>query len=489
MAFKKDDFKSIPFVNLRTLTHFSMLLAVGTVKDHVKAAQAAGHAGVSIADNGTMAGSIQLYNLARELNLPFAMGVNLYVTEDINLKDSEHKYDRLIVYAKNWTGYQNLCRLVSISSLEDHLYYRTRVSFDEIFEHKEGLVVSSSDMSSPFGHAILNETSREEELFDRFHKEMGTDFHVEISLGDHSHRWNKEHKAFIKEENKQEIVNRRMMEIAKTRGVKCYLSMPSYMPKKELYAIQKIAISNSHTGKDGWHFHEPQYTMSVEELYERRNLIAPYISDELFKEFCANTMEIVNKCQHLKLEFKPLLLKVPYAEHPVNKDPEIEKKLLLMEKYFATKDPEFAELLKVSRHNESAALVEKYIPELAEYNKQHQSDDALRTTLKIIFANGKINLQNDAYRKRLTKELQVIQRNGVVKFCDYFLPIEDVVLFHRNNGFERGFGRGSGGSSLVCYAMDISDVDCLRFDLDFDRFITLERLGRYDFSIPGFSKD
>lgn len=481
MALPKELLKSLPFVNLRTYSHYSMMLAVGTVKDHLKAAMDLGHKGMALTDNGSLAGAIQLYSLAREKNFPFALGANLFITEDILLKDPEHKYDRLVVFAKNWVGYQNLCRLISISSQEDHMYYRPRISFEELFQHKEGLIVSASDASSPFGHHILNSTGLEEELFLRFKEEFKDDFFVEISLADLSQRWNKELKAFIKEDNKQEIVNLRMLELSKAHGVKPYLTMPSYMPDKNQYLIQKISIANSPTGKDGWHFHEAQYTMSVEELYERAQKIAPYLSDEDFKTLCQNSVQVLEKAKDLQLELKPLLLRIEYGEHPVNQEPRLEEALMKLEEEFKEKDPEFSKLLKRSRHNENLKALGDTLPELKEPLKDFVEDKALRTVLKIVLQNKKIDLKDEVYRKRLTEELNVIQNNGVVRFCDYFLPIEDVVRFHRDNGYQRGFGRGSGGSSLVCYALDVSDVDPIKYNLLFSRFITLERLGRFKF--------
>jgi DNA polymerase-3 subunit alpha len=487
MGLKPEDLK-IPFVNLRTFSHYSMLLAVGTPEEHLEAARSAGHAGVAISDSASLAGSIQLHKLSKDKGFPCVIGTSLFVTEDLDLKDPDHKYDRLSVFVKSWAGYQNLCRLVTASSLEDHLYYRPRISFAELFAHKEGLIVSTSDAASPFGFAILNDTGREKELLALFKKEFGRDLYCEISLADQSHRWNKTLKAFVVEDNKQEAVNRRMLEISREMGVTAYLTMPSYMPKKEQFMIQKIAIAQSPIGKDGWHFHEPQYTMSIPELYERKEKVAPYIGDGEFVALCRASAEVLEKAKAFKPVFKPLLLKIDYAAHALSRDAELEEKMLLMETYFKDSDPEFAEMLRLSRENAAIKETSELLPELSGLLREHEKDDALRLTLKIIFDAGKVDLEDAATRARLVKELKVIQRNGVFKFCDYFLPLEDVVRFHRKNGFERGFGRGSGGSSIVCYAMDISDVDPQKYTLDFDRFVTYERLGRYSVELPGIPK-
>lgn len=487
MGLKPEDLK-IPFVNLRTFSHYSMLLAVGTPDEHLEAARLAGHAGIAITDNASMAGSIQLHKISKDKKFPCIIGTHLYLTEDLDLRDPDHKYDRLLVFVKTWEGYQNLCRLVTNASLEDHIYYRPRVSFDELFEHKAGLIISTSDSSSPFGHAILNATGREKELLELFKREFGEDLYCEVSLADQGQRWSKDLKAFVPEENKQEIVNKRMIELAAELKITPYLTMPSYMPRKEQYTIQKIVISNSPTGKDGWHFHEPQYTMSLPELYERKQKIAPYISDEMFIQYCKNSVEVLDKAKAFKPAFKPLLLKIDYKSHPANKDSELEDRLLMMEKYFETVDPEFSKVLKVSRENEAMEKTIEILPELKEFLIPYLKDDALRLTIKIVVDQEKIDLQDEVVRRRLTHELNLFQRNGVFQFCDYFLPLEDVVRFHRENGYERGFGRGSGGSSILCYAMDISDVDPIKYDLDTDRFATKERLGRLFIELPGISK-
>jgi DNA polymerase III alpha subunit len=487
MALKPEDLK-IPFVNLRTFSHYSMALAVGTTSEHLEAAKAAGHAGVAITDNVSMAGSIQLHKLSKDKNFPCVIGTHLYITEDLYLKDPEHKYDRLLVFVKNWEGYQNLCRLVTISSHEDHLYYKPRISFKELFAHKNGLMISTSDIGSPFGHAILNCTGREQELLSLFKSEFGDDLFCEISLADQGQRWNKELKQFVPEENKQELVNKRMLELSEEFKITPYLTMPSYMPHKRQFMIQKIVISNSPIGKDGWHFHEPQYTMTIQELYDRKEKLAKYISDDQFVKFCKNSVEVLEKAKAFNPVFKPLLLKIDYKDHPLSKDSDLESKMILMEKYFSTIDPEFSELISLSRVNPSIEMTAKVLPELSDLLEEYKKDDALRLTIKVMFDLGKIDLQDPEQRSRITRELKVIQRNGVFRFCDYFLPLEDVVRFHRENGHERGFGRGSGGSSNVCYAMDISDVDPIKYDLDFDRFVTNERLGRYSTEIQGIPK-
>jgi DNA polymerase III alpha subunit len=188
------------------------------------------------------------------------------------------------------------------------------------------------------------------------------------------------------------------------------------------------------------------------------------VTDEKFIEFCGNSIEVLNKCKNLKLEFEPLIPTIDYTGHPVNQNKELDDKLNEMEETFKA-DLAFVKILKLSH-----------------------DDIALRTALKVIVQNNKIDITNDSYRNRLTFEIMTIQRNGVVKLIDYFMLLEDVTRFVRDNGHFRGFGRGSGAGCILAYTLDITDVDPLRWDLLFERFLTKDRIGEMHFAIAEVPK-
>jgi DNA polymerase III alpha subunit len=178
-----------------------------------------------------------------------------------------------------------------------------------------------------------------------------------------------------------------------------------------------------------------------------------------------NTVEVLNKCKNLTLEFEPILPKIKHEENPVNKNENLEKKLNVLKGSFEGIDDEFVSLIKLS-----------------------ESDDAFRTALKIIIKNKKVDFTNDQYRERLIFEIKTIQRNGIIKLIDYFLLLEDVTNFVRSNGHMKGPGRGSAGGSLFAYALDITDVDPIKYNLLFSRFLAKDRIGTMDFEIPELSK-
>lgn len=124
---------------------------------------------------------------------------------------------------------------------------------------------------------------------------------------------------------------------------------------------------------------------------------------------------------------------------------------------------------------------------LLEIFEASEEDISLKTSVKIMIKNAKIDFNNPVYgRNRLLVELKVIQRNGVIGLCDYFLLLEDVTHFIPREWTASRFWKRLGSRSLVAYALDITDCNPIDFDLLFERFLTKERVGKFNFEIPGY---
>jgi intein/homing endonuclease len=437
----KEEIAKIKYISVHAHSSFSILDGIGTVKDHLAESIAKGHEGCCITDHGVMSACIPLYKtskdkdflkvVGKEKPIPIIMGVELYITRDLAERNPENKYNHITVLAKNNEGYKNLCHLTSVASKEDHFYSRPRIELSELIEHKAGLIITSGCFIGMIPQAIHRDTGEEDDLVEMFKKEFGDDFYMELHITDISRKWDKTLKKHVNQGfNPQEKVNKRLIELSKKYDVKTILAQDSHMPKKEHHFIQSIMIWNSPSGKDGWHFAEPYYTMSVQEMYNKCQKVTPFIDDKLFVDSCANTIEILNKCRDCKLEFEPLLPTMQYEAHPVNAEAalnkDLEEKLNELESQFKEKDAEFYHLLEVSH-----------------------SDYALRTALKVIVNNKKVDLNNDVARQRLTLEINTIQRNGILKLIDYFMLLEDVTKFVRDSGHARGFGRGCLGADAL----------------------------------------
>lgn len=478
----KERLKSQSYINLHLHTHFSILDGVGKVEDHIVRAHECGHSGVCVTDHGTCAGLLELYTLCHDKKFlkeklgknefPCVLGSEFYIHPNLDERTKEHKYNHVTVLVKNEKGYQNLCRLTALSSLPDHFYSRPRISTKELFDYKEGLIVTSGCFIGMIPQAIHKGTGKEEELLLEFKKEFGEDFYIEIHLGDLSWNWDKGSRTHINTGlNPLDKVNRRLIELAREHNIQAYLTQDAHMPKKEHHLIQNIVIGNSPSGKDGWHFKESYYQMTVEEMHQKKNDAAPYITDEEFLELCQNSLGVLMKCEDLSLKMRLTLPRVNHEEHPVWGDERIESKFQALKLYFKDIDPRAYELFELAETDKSLKLALKIIVKNSKKKriKSHSPGDSA--------------LLNPEYRERLIDEIKTIQFNGVIKLIDYFLPIEDVVSNCITKiGGTKSFGRGSGAGSLFTYLLDLTMVDPILYNLTFSRFMISERIGRFNFA-------
>jgi len=108
--------------------------------------------------------------------------------------------------------------------------------------------------------------------------------------------------------------------------------------------------------------------------------------------------------------------------------------------------------------------------------------------LKIIIDEPTLLLGNDEVRARLVEEINTIQYNGKLKLITYFMLLEDVSNFHKENNYLYGLGRGSGAGCMFAHGLDITNCDPLYYGLLFERFLTKERIGAFYFEYKGYAK-
>src|SRR5207249_9044129 len=110
---------------------------------------------------------------------------------------------------------------------------------------------------------------------------------------------------------------------------------------------------------------------------------------------------------------------------------------------------------------------------------RHVAEKGLEARFEELRGTGK-KVDEEGYRKRLSMELDVICK---MKFPGYFLIVWDFIRYGKENGVPVGPGRGSGAGSLVAYAMRITDLDPIPFNLLFERFLNPERVSMPDFDV------
>lgn len=172
------------FSHLHTHSHYSLLEALPKVEDLVAAAKDAGQEALAITDNGNLYGAIEFFKEAKKQGIKPIIGVDFFVAPRTRF-DKEHRVDdrhaRLVLLAKDMTGYKNLIQLVSKSHLEG-FYYRPRLDRELILAHKDGLIAILPSFGGEHARALKDgQMEKAREAADWYKKTFGENLYAEIT--------------------------------------------------------------------------------------------------------------------------------------------------------------------------------------------------------------------------------------------------------------------------------------------------------------------
>jgi len=413
------------FVQLHLHSHLgSQLDGVSDPKEYAKLAKKFGHKSLALTDHGRMNGFFRHQEACDEAGIKPIFGVEAYVS--FKLYNTEKKAGKekrirnknmhLIILAKNEIGYKNLLKLNYISNADtDHYYYRNHITLKEIFENKEGLIINSGCGNSPFNTLFREGRIKESEaLYKKFCDEFGDDFHTEIHM---SELYGEDHLDYD-----QKLMNENMIMLARKYNKKIFLAGDVHYAEKGLDLVQtlSIAIRNGDT-VDNLKFQiesKNLYYHDVSDYKEFNERWGYGYTEEQIDEWCSNSVYIADKCNY----------RIP------------ERTKMHLPDYCENDD---AEIIKKAR---SGLAYKLNVDEFSDVPKE--------------------------YKDRLSTELEVIIRKG---FSNYILILEDVFEFAKKEKVMRGPARGSGAGSLVLYALDITTIDPIVYNLIFERFLSESR--------------
>jgi DNA polymerase-3 subunit alpha len=355
---------------------------------------------VALTDNGTMYGVIDFYLKAKSAGVKPIIGCELFVVPDMTEK--VRGFQRLILLAKDYKGYQNLIHLVSLANL-DGFYYRPRIDFSHMEGFTDGLVAISPGMNGPVADNLKNnrdETAKEVAI--RLKELFNDDFYLGVQRLDVPF---------------EDLVLDGTLDLSKELDIPIVATNDVYYLKREMSPLRNILrciqtgrrLSEDTRGKFD---SQEMYFKSPEEMTALFNAHPEAIS---------NTKVIADKC-NLEIEMEQVNL--PHFECPDGMSPEAYLEKLVWE-----------------------GIDERY-PEVT-----------------------------DELRDRVNFELGIINK---MKYAIYFLIIYDFLDFARNAGIPIGPGRGSAAGSIVSYALDITRIDPIRYNLLFERFLNPERVSMPD---------
>lgn len=496
------------FVHLHVHSHYSVLDGMSTIPGLVEKAIQYNMPGIALTDHGNMFGVKEFYNYVKGKNSPVFSRIKELEDElspDKELSDEErwnleaeleairkkifkpiigcetyvarrgryskeNQQDRsgyhLVLLAKNKTGYRNLCKLVSAGFIEG-MYYRPRIDHEILEKYSEGLIVASACLGGEIHKKIEAGDLKAAEEAILWHKRIfGDDYYIELQR----HKTDKPNADYSTYE-KQKVQNEQLIQLARKTNTKIIASNDVHFVDEEHGEAHERLICLS-TGKDLDDPSRMRYTK--QEWLKNPNEMGAVFED--LPEALENTLEIVDKVEIFNIDSGPIM---PQFDIPADFGTEEEYRSRFSEKDL------FDEFTGDEKGNVilSEADAKKKINALGGYDKLYRiklEADYLRK-LALDGANKRYgeNFSSDIM-DRIEFELHTMKTMG---FPGYFLIVQDFINAARSMNVSVGPGRGSAAGSVVAYCLRITDIDPLKYDLLFERFLNPDRISMPDIDI------
>lgn len=435
------------FVHLHVHTQYSILDGQSSIENLFNRAEELGMPGLAITDHGNMYGVKEFFKFAaKHPSVKSIIGCEIYVSKGDH-KVKEKGYYHLILLAKNYNGYKNLMKIVSTGHIEG-MYYKPRVSHEVIEKYHEDIICSSACMAGEIPRMILDGNIAGAEKAIEWHKRVfKDDYYLEVML----------HKTEVpglslevyeKEKEYDEVI----FDLAEKHGVKVIATNDVHFVRKEDGPAHDRLIcltTNAYIDDiDRLRYTQQEYLKTEEEM-------AALFPDH--PEVITNTLEICDKVENYTIDRGHVLPKF-----------EIDKDFLddidtYLEKYKGVIDAGRNDEKGNDRGEEFRHSV-AFLCHLCYKGAQERYGDVL----------------DDVTADRLDFELKTISRMG---FPDYFLIVQDYIAAARAQGISVGPGRGSAAGSAVAYCLGITNLDPIKYDLLFERFLNPERVSMPDIDV------
>ncbi|PIA78579.1 DNA polymerase III subunit alpha [Gaetbulibacter sp. 4G1] len=439
------DLADADFVHLHNHSQFSVLQSTMSVSDIVSAAAEYNMPAVALTDHANMMGAFHFVNAVNKHNsgvktkiksaeetgeivvdkeIKPIIGCEFFVCENHLDKTRKDNGYQIVLLAKNKNGYHNLAKLSS-HAFVDGFYYLPRIDKKLIQQYKEDLIVLTGNLYGEVPSKVLNigENQAEEALL-WWKNEFGNDLYVELM------RHNQE------DENR---VNPTLIQLAKKHNVKLVATNNTYYQKQEDANAHDILLCV----KDGEKQATPigrgrgyRYGLPNQEYYFKSSDSMKKLFQDV-PEAILNVKEVIDKVEAYQLARDVLL---PAFDIP--------------EEFMHDED-----LADGGKRGENA-----YLKHLVYEGAKKRYGEIL----------------TEEVTERLDFELSVIENTG---YPGYFLIVEDFIREARNMDVSVGPGRGSAAGSVAAYCLWITNIDPLKYDLLFERFLNPDRISMPDIDI------
>ena len=459
------------FTHLHVHSHYSILDGMSTISGLVDKAVRTGMYALALTDHGNMFGIKEFFDYVQKQNKNIRsqgdesrvfkpiLGCEVYVARrsrfDKNPKEDTIRY-HLVLLAKNKKGYQNLCKLVSAGFTEGH-YYKPRIDRDILEKYSEGLIVMSACLGGEIHKKLSAEGYNAAKETAQWYKNLfGEDYYLEIQRLKTNVPG-----ADTNVYEKQKTQNKDLIAIARELNIKIVATNDVHFVEEEHAEAHDRLICLS-TSKDLDDPNRMRYT-------KQEWLKTPKEMETIFAdipEALENTQEIVNKIENYSLDTDPIM---PTFIIPQEFGTEQSYK----EKY--TEEDLYAEF---EPDEDSKGRIEKLGGINKVYRIKLESDYLRQLTMER--AKSRYENLNDEVLERIHFELDTMRNMG---YPGYFLIVQDLIQEAKKMGVAVGPGRGSAAGSVVSYCLGITDIDPLKYDLLFERFLNPDRISLPDIDI------
>jgi DNA polymerase-3 subunit alpha len=411
------------FTHLHVHSYYSLMDGLNSPAELVQAAKDAGQTSIAITDHGTLSSHREFQIACKDLNVKPILGVEAYIspTDRFDRSSATDKsiqaYNHIILLAKNQKGLDNIHALQELAWNEG-FYHKPRIDREVLKEYAEGIIVLSGCLNGLISKCIeKGEFSEAKLILKDFKQTFQEDFYVEVQ----SH-------------NPPET-NAKLLELADELKIKSVATGDAHFAKEEDRILEEAVLILSTNPKSD---KESDFEMSrqIKDIGERFNYLYP----DRRMTFQGMNLFIQSRSE-IEADFnKSGITRTDIYDNTI----EISNKIGEYEFY------QGLDLLPVPKTNADKKLAE-------------MASEGLK----------RLGLSEDTvYVERLQEELQVIKDKS---FASYFLVVADMINWAKSQNIMVGPGRGSAAGSLVCYALGITDVDPIKYDLLFFRFINPER--------------
>ena len=387
----------------------------------------------AVTDHGTMSGILDYYKTAKKAGIKPILGIETYVAARSRFdrdpaKDKQRFH--LTVLAMNNTGFHNLMKLSTQANLEG-MYYKPRIDHDLLEELNEGLIVMSGCASGEIGVALKEDDyDRARDIAKWYKSILGDRYYLELQ--DHGHPKSNTHWDV------QAKINEGLIKLSKELDIEMVVTCDGHYLTHDHQDAHEILLC---VGTGSYLSDEKRMSLKDFELHltDPRDIIDHW--GEEYPEVIRNTKKVADRC-NVEIELGRILI----PKYPL---PEGEN--------------EHSYLLRLTYQG----LLQRYNGASKEEAEKLDPDDIIPQL-------------SDEVRQRAEMELGVMGNMG---YEGYFLIVQDFINWGKSQGIVFGPGRGSAAGSIIAYALNITDLDPLKYGLLFERFLNPDRISMPDIDV------